>query len=1386
MAPRSISALVSLLYLHQSLAASFQTVTPPELKFSEFGDRLGVFGSFNALSFYSFVNESSFLSAPSDTTTSSTSENGNNSNNLFLRDIVDNNSVQFANVDGPINQIVPISNDTVLINGDFTTFNNKSITSPIIYNVTSSEITNIIPSIPNNSTNNNKKKRADIPTFSSGSVKTVYVDGDLIYLGGDFEFNGTYGAAIYNQTSKELSSTPFQGFGKGSTVNAITKVFDTNNKDEGDELSYGSIIFGGNFNTLGLSELLVHNISTNVSRPVNHTNHTNVSFISAEQQISLRHGIFTSVNAAPGADGSDIICPTNEDTWSLEPQQGGQWLVELPDEMKNVKPTKARLYIPPGEDGTKLFRIYSYPNSGIMNLSYIDPETNQITFCDAWCPLTTLDVLSDAVTSNRKNATELADKFTFVDPENGSFAKYFDPSDMTKTLGYGADYQEFSFVDQVGIDQIGVTIIDWYGNKGVLGGFELYSNAITVYGNDTLNEPNCDVDEGNNLAQINSGDFQSIRDFNPAVLDTNYLVAKGTEAKITLYPNISYSGNYSIIMTTPGCTYDNSCDQRSILNVSVIDSGDNILESNVIWQNNYFDKFDYLFYGHMNGSSTDGGQNRIEISFLQSIIEGTQDPWTVVDKITANIVSLDKPYNFNTTNSTSKNYTLGSELTYIKLNGLFEYSLANFTNFNASKVSYNSTDNKTELISRENLFVGNSTINLLSGQLAEGSVINQFTLNNSSDPETLLLLGSFQSDSKNLTLSNSNLLTLTLKSYNNTSNKTEIGSIEKRDRYLHKRADESKIFGATFNDSVTSLVDFNGGIFLLGQFGLSSGGNSSIKLHDLSNKNASTSSINNFAFFSQQEWYGFGNSFLEYNFDSFTNVTISDIEYYVFAASSSNIFKTWDNTHLQWVNDTDHQLNITHALNLNARQQILGGESFNVMDLYNNDQAYIQNNANFSKFNIDVPTNPQYDITNSYYVNKSLSVVGGTFSSSNVKNIGFIDNSSPDKEIRPLQGNIEWGNSTVINSLYVDSSSEFLFIGVNGSVAVNNGVNITGVVIYDLKNNTFTDFQPAALSNANGDPISVNSIVMYGKSSKLLVGGDFDKAGSLDCVGLCVYDIANTRWTTPQGEGVTTSIDGSATDIKFYQSNEVLVSGNLTLNGKGVNFITYDFDKGTFSTKDSLNSLGTSKVIKKFIVNDKSNKDLSARLVAFGDDFVSGYDGSNWHSIDEQISFDNDTSLNDIKLLDLAKSNAANNKSLFDAGQILSLAGTFSLKEYGLVNLALFNGTQWIPYVYTSTKENKIGSVKSMLIDDSYRFSSSDDISVTKNLSKGKVVGISLACALGSTTLMGLLYIIPYFALFRRQRDEDEMQGQRLREEDMMKTVNPADLLHEIDIQRNT
>lgn len=178
----------------------FQPVSQPSLNYKDTGNRIGLLGSFDALSFYSFVNSSQIVNDP-DTSVSifqkkrdvsnSSSSSTSFSNSLYLQDITNNYSLKFADINGQVNQLFKISNDSVVLNGNFTLFNNQSVISPIIFTISSREVTKIF--------------NDDI----NGSVKTIFLDNDLIYLGGNFKFNNTYSAAVYNITAKKSPLNTF-------------------------------------------------------------------------------------------------------------------------------------------------------------------------------------------------------------------------------------------------------------------------------------------------------------------------------------------------------------------------------------------------------------------------------------------------------------------------------------------------------------------------------------------------------------------------------------------------------------------------------------------------------------------------------------------------------------------------------------------------------------------------------------------------------------------------------------------------------------------------------------------------------------------------------------------------------------------------------------------------------------------------------------------------------------------------------------------------------------------------------------------------------------------------------------------------------------------------
>lgn len=1310
-----------------STTSALSSLQHASIDFSSLGGRLSLFGDFDGLSFFNTVNASEFLTPRNPGTVG-----------LFLFNSTSSAISTGATLDGEVFQTLQLSNDTALLMGNFSRINGAAVPAPAIFNMSTGQFYSIWPQTAKRDSNNQSIQ---------GNVYSALLDDDLIYIGGDFVLDNNHSVAVYNLTSQSLQTTPFEGFGANSVVKSIARY-------AGNGSSKGSIVFGGEFDTLGLPELLMHNITYNVTGQ----NTTNVSLISAEQLVSLKFATFTSINGIESNSDSSLVCPSPSNSWSLADKSGGQWAVELPGEMKGLMPTKARIYLPDDStNGIKTFRLYTYPNGGIMNLSYVDPTTNELTFCDAWCPLLQAEELKKIVSLNKNKTTLMSQNDTLFINSDGSLAMYNIPNDKSRNLGYGSNFQEFAFVNEVGMDKIGLTTIAWYGDRGELSGFELFQNQIRVYSNNSFNEPTCGPlsEVQTNHVDLTSGNWQSIALLNNAVTSTNYLVSvvENDFPSITFYPNILYSGSYSLFLYTPGCSLDGSCLKRGIVNATVINANGTTVATKEIFQNNLDEKYDFLFFGHLNASST-SGQTQIQLDFISSVEPGQLDTWMVADKVVANIVLLDTNYANNTS---LKGNRTKSYLLKMKLNGLFEYSLSNFSTFEPELVIAQS-GNET-YIPNTNTFVGNSTINVLSGNLTANSSISQVFINDN----TLSLLGYFASS--NTTLSNNNLVSLLLSGYNTTLNETLASLLS-----LAKR-DTQDILGLQFNDSITSLAAYGDGTILLGQFSING------SMPNLAAKNATTQNASNFAFFQNNQLYSFGNTYQAVNFSQFSQIVIEGIEYFVFA-SEDGFYTTWDNTNRKWLALTN-VLNITSSTQLNDLQ-LVSGSSFVTMSNNGTAAAFLTNNTSIQNYDFDVTLG---SVSAAYYVNSSFSVIGGNFGANpSISHIAILQNST----VSPIFEGGKWGNNSVVSALYVDQGSGLLYVGCNGSVQFSNPA-VTGVSVYSLKNNSLPLIQPPSLSLSNGLAISVNALAYHEGSKQLLVGGHFDLAGSLACGVVCLYDTVNTRWLNPQSSTVTYPLSGTVTDAKFVGADVALLSGLITFNNTQVNFVTYNFASGTFSLPSgAVGSVGISgESVTSYIINDSDNSQLKGRMVAIGQNFVSGFNGSSWNRIDSAISYTNSTILTDLKLVQLNSKNANNTKqTYFNSDKALILSGSFNLEGYGNVNVALFDGESWSPYIFTLSN-SKLGLVNTISFQDIYRLQSSTDIEDNKNrLSVGQVVGISLACALGSTALLGFIYIIPLFFLLREAKKKETMR-KRISEDDMMNIIDPSDLLHEMDIQRH-
>ncbi|KAA8570412.1 hypothetical protein EYC84_002701 [Monilinia fructicola] len=79
--------------------------------------------------------------------------------------------------------------------------------------------------------------------------------------------------------------------------------------------------------------------------------------------------------------------------------------------------------------------------------------------------------------------------FTYIDPATGANASC--TSECPLSSNTSIPYQDFHFVNSVGMDAFQIDISAWYGSGGGLNGIELFQDDIFSYAINEFNEPSC-------------------------------------------------------------------------------------------------------------------------------------------------------------------------------------------------------------------------------------------------------------------------------------------------------------------------------------------------------------------------------------------------------------------------------------------------------------------------------------------------------------------------------------------------------------------------------------------------------------------------------------------------------------------------------------------------------------------------------------------------------------------------------------------------------------------------------------------------------------------------------------------------------------------------------
>jgi hypothetical protein len=374
----SILTIWPWLAIWQPATVDALTATPvsqPALDLSPLG-RIAMAGNFDAISIYSYQQQAETL--PSS-----------NGSQALLTQLPNGVLATLSSADADILAMCPWTRKDgrfagLIIGGNFTSLGGMQAQGIASYDPNTNTVQNI--------------------SGLSGTVTALVCDqpSDSVYVGGDFSVGNSSNAMIWNGSSR-WNALPFGGF--NGPVSSIVKA------------DNGHFIFGGTFDGLG-------NQTTPTQRDSQIINLSTAN-ISSDAQ-STRAG-FT--------DPRNIVCKTSDtdgagNTWLLADSSPGFWRA---DTQFGFRPTKLRLYNTHFQGrGTKTFRYQALPDTGILNLTYTDPQTGQKAFCDAQCPLS----------------------------NNGS-----------------ETFRDFDFVNPVGMSGFMLQISDWYGQGAGLDGIELFEDG---------------------------------------------------------------------------------------------------------------------------------------------------------------------------------------------------------------------------------------------------------------------------------------------------------------------------------------------------------------------------------------------------------------------------------------------------------------------------------------------------------------------------------------------------------------------------------------------------------------------------------------------------------------------------------------------------------------------------------------------------------------------------------------------------------------------------------------------------------------------------------------------------------------------------------------------
>ncbi|KAH6691597.1 cortical protein marker for cell polarity-domain-containing protein [Plectosphaerella plurivora] len=931
------------------------------------------------------------------------------------------------------------------------------------------------------------------------------------------------------------------------------------------------IIFGGSFTGLG-----------------NLTSSSNTE----GQVINLSSANITSGSSTSTTGFSDprnIVCKTDGadgagNTWLLQDGAPGFWGASFGF---GFEPTKLRIWNTHQDGrGTRTWRFTAFPINGILNMTYVDPATGQNASCTSECPLS-------------------------------------DNPDVP--------FQDFHFVNSVGLDSFRIDISEFYGAGGGLNGIQLYSEDAFAYAINDFNEPSCD---GAGVQLPSSATTTGPWRESPSLQSSSrYLTAdlsgdiSESSASVTFFPNIADSGNYTVEMYTPGCLQDDTCATRGQVNITgIMTSAPDGRFTTSLYQTNNFDKYDPLYFGFVEGGSAGGFRPSITLTPLAG--QSLENMTIVAQRVGFTLLS-----------------STGG------LNGLFDFdpSATDIDRSDFSKSAINSLGSGFSANSAVHAMTTMGDVVVIAGNFTSNNARNVVGVN-TADQTTSPLDGGLNGEVRAMHLEAP--LLYAGGSFDNIldGNATGLDNVA----VYNSNDDAWSALGGGVNGKVLHVVPMQVNL---------TGGETEVAIaftgsFDQINAFGDNLAVpaSGFAIWvpSQRNWL----PNLAGPVPSFNGILTAAV-----------LELPEDSTSLFAGSMSSASISANGAVTLG---QTLGQFPVRI-------EAPSVTSSSLARRDLLSSGNVTGVVAGAFYEEngKNITVLAGHFTArtgdgTEVNNLVFIDNGNNDA-VTGLGSDIP-DNSTFVALALVNGR---LFAGgdVSGQI---DGEPISGLVSYDLANNTLGPQVPGL----NGGNATVSAIQVRPDTGEVYVAGTFQSAGALDCPGICYYNTELSQWNRPGS-----TVQGTASALLWASNSRLIVGGDMRVNDSSISLAIYDAEQQSWSSFPGQENLpGPVNVMTRG--SQDGNQIWVSGPSPDGSVYLMKYDGSNWHSAQ---TLESGTQVYSLQMFSIT-SNHGNTDTL-SGNQVLMLTGSIALPNFGTAAAAIFNGSAVVPYALTAKSGSTAGTV---------------------------------------------------------------------------------------------